>query len=238
MIDGPPDRGGHAFRPPGLSRKTNPIAQCRSSRRLSRRLQIKERRFSTTLVLCPAHSSSNPSGANGEPTWATAKELPIGNQPSRFAMKIRHHAKDFKWPRRQRNLALAAVSTTLILIWIAYIGGRPVSPLRSSTRPTSTVVDQQLRSKVADSQPAKTAAAVQPAPVSVKAARPPRLTVRRVRIGSNEVDYVGEDVTVRYFTYPSAQPSRPTADRRVAYIGDDVTVRYFTPQPAVRPDGR
>lgn len=171
-------------------------------------------------------------------TWATAKELPIGNQPSRFAMKIRHHAKDFKWPRRQRNLALAAVSTTLILIWIAYIGGRPVSPLRSSTRPTSTVVDQQLRSKVADSQPAKTAAAVQPAPVSVKAARPPRLTVRRVRIGSNEVDYVGEDVTVRYFTYPSAQPSRPTADRRVAYIGDDVTVRYFTPQPAVRPDGR
>src|SRR5271169_5796298 len=50
-------------------------------------------------------------------TWATAKELPIRNQPSWFRMKIRRRAKDFKWPRRQRNLALAAVSTTLILIW-------------------------------------------------------------------------------------------------------------------------
>ena len=168
----------------------------------------------------------------------TAKELPIRNQPSWLAMKIRHPAKDFKSPRRQRNLALAAVSTTLILIWIAYIGGRPVSPSRSSAQPTSTVVDQQLRSKVADRQPAKTAAAVPPAPVSGKVARPVTSRVRRVRVGSNEVDYVGDDVTVRYFTYPSAPRSRTTADSRVAYIGDDVTVRYFAPQPAVRPDGR
>jgi len=76
----------------------------------------------------------------------------------------------------------------------------------------------------------------------VKAPRPARPRVRRVQVGTNEVDYIGEDVTVRYFTHPPTPQRKPTADGRVVcrevYIGDDVTVRYFTPTPAKRPDSR
>jgi len=53
-----------------------------------------------------------------------------------------------------------------------------------------------------------------------------------VRVGNNELDYVTQDVTVRYFT-PKHAPQR-VLDRnsRVRYISEDVTVRYFTPKPA------
>ena len=87
--------------------------------------------------------------------------------------------------------------------------------------------------------PAKATSSVQPALASVKAPRP---SVQRVRVETNEVDYIGEDVTVRYFTHPPAPQRKPAADGRVAnrevYIGDDVTVRYFTPTPAKKPDRR
>ena len=90
--------------------------------------------------------------------------------------------------------------------------------------------------------PEKATSAVQPALAFVKAPRPARPRVRRVQVGTNEVDYIGEDVTVRYFTHPPTPQRKPTADGRVVcrevYIGDDVTVRYFTPTPAKRPDSR
>ena len=58
---------------------------------------------------------------------------------------------------------------------------------------------------------------------------------RRVRFGDNEVDYVTQDVTIRYFTpKPSPQPVW-VRDSQVEYISDDVTVRHFTPKPAVVP---
>jgi hypothetical protein len=88
----------------------------------------------------------------------------------------------------------------------------------------------------------KAKSAVQPALASVKAPRPARPRVRRVQVGTNEVDYIGEDVTVRYFTHPPLPQRKPAADGRVpyreVYIGDDVTMRYFTPTPAKRPNSR
>jgi hypothetical protein len=89
--------------------------------------------------------------------------------------------------------------------------------------------------------PKQATSAVQPALASVKAPGPARPKVRRVQVGTNEVDYFGEDVTVRYFTYPPAPQRKLTADGveyREEYIGDDVTVRYFTSTPAKRPDSR
>ena len=53
-------------------------------------------------------------------------------------------------------------------------------------------------------------------------------------MGENEVDYVGEDVTIRYFTSKPA-PRRRVRESQVAYFGDDVTVYYFRPKPAVMP---
>jgi hypothetical protein len=64
--------------------------------------------------------------------------------------------------------------------------------------------------------------------------RPAKTPLRRVRVGENEVDYVGEDVTIRYFTSKPA-PRRRVGESQVAYIGDDVTVHYFRPKPAVMP---
>jgi hypothetical protein len=58
---------------------------------------------------------------------------------------------------------------------------------------------------------------------------------RWVRVGNNELDYVTQDVTVRYFTpNPERQPVLDS-DYQVRHISEDVTVRYFTPQPAVAP---
>jgi hypothetical protein len=52
-----------------------------------------------------------------------------------------------------------------------------------------------------------------------------------VRVGSNELDYVTEDVTVRYFNRPPAQPRAQVRYAHVKTIGDDVTVRYFGSEP-------
>jgi hypothetical protein len=64
--------------------------------------------------------------------------------------------------------------------------------------------------------PEKATSAVQPALASVKVPRPARPRVRRVQVGTNDFDYIGEDVTVRYFTYPPAPQRKPAADGRVA----------------------
>ena len=49
---------------------------------------------------------------------------------------------------------------------------------------------------------------------------------KRVRVGSNEVDYVTEDVTMRVFTVRPVKGHVQHMEREV-HIGDDVTVRYF-----------
>jgi hypothetical protein len=51
------------------------------------------------------------------------------------------------------------------------------------------------------------------------------------------VDYIGDDVTIRYFT-PKPKPTTRrvrVGASEVAYIGDDVTVRYFKPKAAAEP---
>jgi hypothetical protein len=56
----------------------------------------------------------------------------------------------------------------------------------------------------------------------------------RVRVGPNEVEYIGDDVTVRRFAArPPTKGSRPP-NSRIAHIGDDVTVRYFASPPPAR----
>jgi 3-deoxy-D-manno-octulosonate 8-phosphate phosphatase KdsC-like HAD superfamily phosphatase len=83
--------------------------------------------------------------------------------------------------------------------------------------------------------PTKDTSGLQRARVLVKKEdMPVRTMLRRVRVGKNEVDYIGDDVTVRYFTYRPAPQRRRVAESRIAYIGDDVTVRYFTPKLAVK----
>jgi hypothetical protein len=57
-----------------------------------------------------------------------------------------------------------------------------------------------------------------------------------VRIGDSDVEYFGDDVTVRWFTARPAKQRARIAKPRVTHIGDDVTVRYFSqPETAVVP---
>jgi putative methionine-R-sulfoxide reductase with GAF domain len=161
---------------------------------------------------------------------AAVKQLPVFKQSVLFATMLTQRAKSLTWPLRRRDLTVAAVAVVLAFSgWIAYKGRGPISPLESSTLPTSTSVDQQ--SPLPKPLPGKNASAVQPAPGSSKEARHARTALRRVRVGPNEVDYIGEDVTVRIFKdKPAAKRSR-APDGRIAHLGDDVTVRYFTPPP-------
>ena len=49
-----------------------------------------------------------------------------------------------------------------------------------------------------------------------------------MKVGTNELDYVGDDVTVRYFGVKPA-PRHAPSQSRVKQVGSDVTVRYFSP---------
>jgi GAF domain len=164
---------------------------------------------------------------------AVARELPVLRQPGLLATMIMQRATDVTWHKRRWNLSLAAVATVLVLTcWLALSDRRPASPLGSSALPRSTAIEHQVPFLPAKAVPTKGTSKVQPAAVPAKEARTARTMPQRVRVGENEVDYIGEDVTVRYFT-PEPAPQRGRVEEtQVAHIGEDVTVRYFTPKPA------
>lgn len=174
---------------------------------------------------------------------AVARDLPALRQPALLATRIIQRARAVTWHKRRRNLTLAAVATVLgLACWIAHSRRGPASPLGSSALQRSTAIEPQAPSQRPKAMPTKDTSGLQRARVRVKKEdMPARTMLRRVRVGKNEVDYIGDDVTVRYFTYRPAPQRRRVAESRIANIGDDVTVRYFTPklavkaQPPVRP---
>jgi GAF domain len=161
-----------------------------------------------------------------QPRWTSVDgrgELPVLRQPALLATLIQR-AKRVPWRKVQWNVALAAVVTVFaIACWIAYSGRGPASPLASPALERSTPIEEQVRLEAAKAMLA-----------SAKEVEPAKTALRRVRVGENEVDYVGEDVTIRYFTSKPA-PRRRVGESQVAYIGNDVTVHYFRPKPAAMP---
>jgi hypothetical protein len=157
---------------------------------------------------------------------AVARELPVFRLPALLAARIMQRTQDVTLRKRQWSVALAAVAITLVLTcWIAFGGRRPASLLGSSPLPRSTAVEQPVPLQPAKAMPAEGAFSVQRVPVPVKNARPARTTLRA---GENEVVYIGDDVTIRYFK-PKPAPRRVRVEEsQVVYIGDDVTVRHFT----------
>jgi len=160
---------------------------------------------------------------------AVARELPVFKRPALLAAMIMPRAQNVTLRKRQWSVALAAVTIMLVVTsWIAYSGRRPASRLGSSALPRSTAVERQVPLQPAKAMPAEGTFSVQGAPVPVKNARPARTTLQRVRDGENEVVYIGDDVTIRYFT-PKPAPRRVRVEEsQVVNIGDDVTVRHFT----------
>ncbi|MFZ0863928.1 MAG: GAF domain-containing protein [Candidatus Sulfotelmatobacter sp.] len=166
--------------------------------------------------------------------WRTSAQAAAAQFSSVFkrtassATMLTQRAKNLNWPTRRRNIALTAVAVVLAFTLIAYRGRGPAKSWESSTLPSARAIDQ---TQVPKPLPGKVASAVQTVPVPPKGTAHARTALRRVRVGPNEVDYIGEDVTVRTFTDRSPAKRTRVPAHRIAHIGDDVTVRYFTPSP-------
>jgi hypothetical protein len=217
------------FQAAQLEQKKKLTAEQPTTRRSVAQITPQREKFLDDPESLPAPPAQHSIYQGRRTALAIARELPVFKQPVFLAMMILQRAEDG---------ARHALTVVVLMGWIAYSARRPASPLGSSALPRSTAIEQQVRFQPANATPAKGTSTVQPAPVPVKEARPARATLRRVRVGENEVDYIGEDVTVRYFTYKPAPQRRRVGESRVAYIGEDVTVRYFTSKPAVGRDIR
>jgi hypothetical protein len=162
------------------------------------------------------------------------KDLPVFRQPALLATMILQRAKNVSWRKQRWNVLMGAIAIELMLTcWIALSDHRSALPLGSSALPRSTASEQQLPFSPAKTMSANGTFKAQTAPVSVKEARVARAALQRVRVGNNQVAYIGDDVTVRYFTPKPAPHRTRVRENKVAYLGDDVTVRYFSPEPAV-----
>jgi hypothetical protein len=171
---------------------------------------------------------------------AAVREWPVLRQPALLATRMVQQAKEVTWHTPPLSATLAAVATVLMLaFWIGSGGGRgPVSSLGSSASSESAAARRQGSLQPKNATLAEGTSNGQFASVSVKEPRPARTKVRRVRAGQSEVDYIGDDVTVRHFSYKAAPQRKAVGASRVTYIGEDVTVRYFTPKPAVKSASR
>jgi hypothetical protein len=162
----------------------------------------------------------------------TGELLPVLRQPVERETIITR----VPWYKRRPNLALAAVVAVLVMAcWIAFSARRTNSAVGSSTLPRSIALEPQPPSPPENAIPAKVTSKLQATTVPVQQASSSRTARRRVQVGENDVEYIGDDVTVRYFT-PNPAPHRVrTGEDKVAYIGEDVTVRHFSPKAAATP---
>ena len=143
----------------------------------------------------------------------------------RFKFRSRFPLYTPRW-----SVAVAAVVTGLLITsWMAYDRRPRNARLGASTwRTPSTVPTPPAMS------PSKPQVELVGSKEISRQANTAKTTFKRVRVAENEVDYIADDVTVRYFTPKSAPQRRRTAYSQVN-IGEDVTVRYFTPKTAVTP---
>ena len=126
---------------------------------------------------------------------------------------------------------------------LAYRSRVPAKPPESSTS-TNAAVTTSTNAAATDPQPqlskpmAGTDASPTSAPLSTKTATHAGTSLKRVQVGPNEVDYIGDDVTVRTFPDRSHAKRPRLAATRTTRMGDDVTVRYFTPQTSTKTASR
>jgi len=190
------------------------------------------------------HSGSTPPAdrrAIEQPCQATAAvhgNLSILRQPAVLATTLLQQAKRGAWGGRRWNVAAAAVAAVLVLTsWFVYHNRRTASSLGPSAVQAPIIVEPQAPVLQLKQVSASGTPILDPVPVLVKPARTGRPSLRRVRVAENEVDYIGDDVTIRYFT-PKPKPTTRrvgVGSSEVAYIGDDVTVRYFKPKATAVP---
>ena len=160
----------------------------------------------------------------GTAAITVAEALPVLLRTATQGMKGFHGTR--------RNLAVAAVVAAATLAgWFAYRDHRPALSRASSTQQGSNSVAPP-HEVVLPVKPVPAAwSEAQAAPSLTGASTKPGSGFRRVRAGKHEVDYVADDVTVRYFTQNQAL-QQASGKYRQLEVGNDVTVRYFALRPA------
>jgi hypothetical protein len=168
-------------------------------------------------------------------TLAAVRDSAVLRQPALLARIAVQRATEIISNKPLHSLALAAVATGLgLTFWMAH-GRGPGAALGSSAAPEAVAVRSFQTGNAATPEGTFES---QAAPSPVKEARAAAMRPRRVRLGQSEVDYIGDDVTVRHFNGTPARQRRVAGTGRVAYIGEDVTVRYFTPKSASSSESR
>jgi putative methionine-R-sulfoxide reductase with GAF domain len=162
---------------------------------------------------------------------AAIQELPALKQPGVAARAMMQRARDFSSHVRHWNVILASVAGVIAIISLFTFGGhRPSSASGSSDSSKSAAAVGQFERAKESPGDGTTDSSGQPATVVLKEARLTGNTIRRVQVGRDEIDYLGDDVTVRHFAHKDSPQRRAVGASRVSYIGKDVTVRYFMPK--------
>ena len=143
-----------------------------------------------------------------------------------------------QWPNQLRGkllLNVAALSVVLVLAIMAAIARHQstVSPVADSSSGSTITAPKQPVPAV--DQQTVAPPSLKPHP-SVRDAGTPTGSFKRVWAGKDEVDYIGDDVTIRHFR-PLPTPKKSAVWSKQVNIGNDVTVRYFKAPsvPAVQP---
>ena len=159
-------------------------------------------------------------------------------RPAMLGARMVHRAKESFSHIPPWNVLLAAFATVLgVSLWIAY-GRGPASPLQSPAPPESTAIEPPDRVAPAKAMSTKEAPEDSRASLPLQNAGLSSPMVRRVRTRASEVDYIGDDVTIRHFSPKPIPRRRVVGASRVTNVGEDVTVRYFTTKPAVKSESR
>ena len=146
----------------------------------------------------------------------------------RSAALATKRAQTPSWNRQSHRIAFAVAAMALVFTsFILFRSRNSIKPLESSTVPSSSATESP--SPLSKPLASQDALSVRPSDVSFTEEVPTTNALKRVRVGPNEIDYVGQDVTVRIFSDRPAIKRSPNHSMRIRHIGDDVTVRYFTP---------
>ena len=171
------------------------------------------------------HAITQPCEAKMPADWESLRPTP----PDALATVLMQRAKRFPWHKQTWNVDLAAFATVLVLsCWIAYSDRHTAASSGSFEMRKTTAIEEQVSLPLAKTMLAEYKPKVQTVPIPSEEARTAK-PLRQVGVAEQEVVYIGEDVTVRYFTSKPAPHRGPAGQYQVVHMGEDVTVRYFTP---------
>jgi hypothetical protein len=184
------------------------------------------RRFATRLRSCQAASNVAIRPGCGA-TVAATTEL-SSRQETYAEPAIMQRVKRVPLYISRWKALVAVASLLLLTSWIAYRGRRSASPLGASTSQEPSAAEQQLPfgpvKRLSPNNSSKQPTSPVPTEETRKVAR---TTPQWVRVGSNELDYVAEEVTVRYYTPKPASLQARVGNSQVKYIGDECHSALF-----------